>query len=157
MRSTSTRRCEQAPFSFSPATLLARVCWRMQSTVWMPKGTRGSCASISKRCTRPHKLPAANTRRFQMSKYAPFRSELENAIDGLDAKGNPGFMRQYFEEMHKTAQTASSQHAKVSDEQVRAIPLMPADLVVYVNAATSSAMTRKRVRQGKKECPDWEG
>lgn len=80
---------------------------------------------------------------------------LENAIDGLDAKGNPGFMRQYFEEMHKTAQTASIQHAKVSDEQVRALPLMPADLVVYVNAATSSAMTRKRVRQVKKDCPNF--
>jgi hypothetical protein len=32
---------------------------------------------------------------------------------------------------------------------------MPADLVVYVNAATSSAMTRKRVRQVKKDCPNF--
>jgi hypothetical protein len=81
---------------------------------------------------------------------------LENAIDGLDAKGNPGFMRQYFEEMHKAAQTAHNQQAKVREAQANAAPTLPADLVVYVNAATSSAKTLERLRQVESDCPSFQ-
>jgi len=78
---------------------------------------------------------------------------LENAIEGLDAHGQPrGFMSVYFDQMHRAAQRARENHAQPSSEQARALPSVPADLIVYVNAATSSAKTLDRVRQIENDC-----
>jgi hypothetical protein len=78
---------------------------------------------------------------------------LENAIEGLDANGKPrGFMSVYFDQMHKAAQGARENQAKDSSEEAHATPDIPADLIVYVNAATSAAKTQQRVRQIEDDC-----
>jgi hypothetical protein len=78
---------------------------------------------------------------------------LENAIEGLDAQGKPrGFMSVYFDQMHRAAQRARETHAQASAEEVRGLPSVPADLIVYVNAATSSEKTHERVRQIESDC-----
>jgi hypothetical protein len=77
---------------------------------------------------------------------------LENAIDGLNANGNPGFMRQYFEQLHKLAQGARKQSTNFSEPQLFALSNMPADLVIYVNAATSAAKAHERVSKIKGDC-----
>jgi hypothetical protein len=77
---------------------------------------------------------------------------LENAVDGLDARGNPGFMRQYLDQMHKVAQRTQAQHAQVLENELFGLSKMPADLIIYVNAATSSEKTHERVRQIRSDC-----
>jgi hypothetical protein len=74
---------------------------------------------------------------------------LENAVDGLDTDGKPhGLISEYFAQVHEAALRVRNRLAALS------LPNMPADLVVYVNAATSSAKTRMRVRELKTDCKD---
>ena len=80
---------------------------------------------------------------------------LENAIDGKDAAGHPEVMPRYFNQMHQIALNARTKHEKVSQEELRALPNMPADMIVYLSAATPSVKTRKPVRQIETDCRDF--
>jgi hypothetical protein len=83
---------------------------------------------------------------------------LENAIDGLDAHNNPhGILSSYFDGMHQTALQVRDHKAVFSEKDLHALPDMPADLVIYVNAATSSARSIQRARQIRDDCRDLKG
>jgi hypothetical protein len=77
---------------------------------------------------------------------------LENAIDGLDVNKKRGFMLKYLDQMHETAKKAREEGRAISNEKLFYLSNMPADLVVYVNAATSSAKTIEQVRQIQNDC-----
>ena len=78
---------------------------------------------------------------------------LENAIDGLDANKNPhGLLSTYFDSIHHAALQVRDRKSALSERELHALPNMPADLVVYVNAATSSAKSIQRYRQIRDDC-----
>lgn len=75
---------------------------------------------------------------------------LENAIELNDPSGQCPTMYGVFENLK--AEALASKNG--SQEKLFRLPYLPADLVVYVNAATSSTKTRSRVAQIRNECPE---
>lgn len=73
---------------------------------------------------------------------------LENAIEISDPSGRCPTMQDYFDQLHTLAARG---HASV--EEIHNLPDLPADLIVYVNAATSSEKSRERVAQIRHDCP----
>lgn len=78
---------------------------------------------------------------------------LENAINEQDASGRCPTMHDYFQQLHRLANNARNSHAVASIEGIRRLPNLPADMIIYVNAATSSEKTRERIAQIKLDCP----
>jgi hypothetical protein len=83
---------------------------------------------------------------------------LENAIDGLDRNKKPrGMLSTYFDSIHHAALQARDHKSALSEKELHALPNMPADLVVYVNAATSSAKSIQRSREIRDDCREMQG
>jgi hypothetical protein len=80
---------------------------------------------------------------------------LENAIEMKDPSGRCKTMQQYFEQMHAAELATTQGHALSPENAIHpfALPNLPADLIIYVNAATSSAKTLRRVAQIRQDCP----
>jgi hypothetical protein len=76
---------------------------------------------------------------------------LENAINGHDASGRCPTVEDYSTQLHKLVADAKQRHAMVSEGSTPGLQL-PADMIIYVNAATSSEKTKECVAQIKQDC-----
>jgi hypothetical protein len=74
---------------------------------------------------------------------------LENAADAAGPAGKkPGFMKQHLQAMQLR------QRALKQGDKVEAAPLPPADMIIYVNAATASTVTRQTIKEWEKICKE---
>jgi hypothetical protein len=77
---------------------------------------------------------------------------LENAVDTKHHDGRKGSMLQY-REMRKTFLAVQANMALTADQKARALnPELPADLILYINAATSSRIARQTLRDIRSLC-----
>lgn len=76
---------------------------------------------------------------------------LENAADAAGKNGKkPGFMRQHLELMRQRQIALRTNQT----EPLKAPPLPPADMIIYVNAATASTVTRQTIQEWDQICKE---
>jgi hypothetical protein len=76
---------------------------------------------------------------------------LENAAETRD-KRHVGFMAEYRNKQKTMAQIHGKFAAPMPQEEFALNPGLPADLIVYVNAATASTVTRKTIKDTQETC-----
>jgi len=76
---------------------------------------------------------------------------LENAAETRGKKG-VGFMVGYRNRLKTVAQNHAESVMPMSQEALKLNPSLPADLIVYINAATASTVTRKTIKDIRDTC-----
>lgn len=76
---------------------------------------------------------------------------LENAAETRDTK-HVGFMLNYRDQLKNMAETQVKSVEPLSEEALATNPSLPADLFLYVNAATASTVTRKTIKDTRETC-----